>query len=149
MKDLLKQFGSLIGAGVAAACCLGLPLVLSTLGAVGLGFIVHDAYLLPLFVGFIALSLRSLYRSARRHARLQPFWLALIGGTEASVALWLLVPGTYPHTWAMYHGLLVLVPCTVWDLLNRLRAPASRTTCPPNPAAAPNGKRRAATRAAL
>ena len=70
MKDLLKQFGSLMGAGIAAACCLGVPLVLSTLGAVGLGFIVHDAYLLPLFVGFIVLSLWSLYRSARRLARL-------------------------------------------------------------------------------
>jgi mercuric ion transport protein len=80
MKDLVKQFGALMGAGIAAACCLGVPLVLSILGAVGLGFIIRDAYLLPLFVGFIALSLWSLYRSARRHARLQPFWLALLGG---------------------------------------------------------------------
>src|SRR5229473_8416309 len=42
VKEILKQFGSLLGAGVAAACCLGVPLVLSTLGAVGLGFIIHD-----------------------------------------------------------------------------------------------------------
>jgi hypothetical protein len=88
MKDLLKQFGSLIGAGVAAACCLGLPLVLSTLGAVGLGFIVHDAYLLPLFVGFIALSLRSLYRSARRHARLRPFWPKTRRSSAESSSTW-------------------------------------------------------------
>src|SRR5260370_29979522 len=108
MKDLLRQFGALMGAGVAAACCLGMPLVLSTLGAVGLGSIVHDAYLLPLFVGFIALSLWSLYRSARRHARLQPFWLALMGGIEASVALWLLVTGSYPHSWPTEVGRCVL-----------------------------------------
>src|SRR5258708_810586 len=109
MKEIFKQFGSLLGAGVAAACCLGVPLVLSTLGAVGLGFIIHDAYLLPLFVGFIALSLWSLFRSARKHARLQPFWLALIGGVVGSVALWLLVTGTYPHSWPMYVGLMLLV----------------------------------------
>ena len=149
MKTLLKQFGSLMGAGVAAACCLGMPLMLSTLGAVGLGFIVHDAYLLPLFVGFIALSLWSLYRSARKHARLQPFWLALIGGIEASVALWLLVTGTYPHSWPMYVGLVLLVSGSVWDLVNARRAPACETTCAPEPAAAPDLKRRAATGAAL
>lgn len=152
MKDLLKQFGSLIGAGVAAACCLGLPLVLSTLGAVGLGFIVHDAYLLPLFVGFIGLSLWSLYRSARRHVRLQPFWLALIGGIEASVALWLLVTGTYPHSWPMYVGLMLLVSGSAWDQVNARRTPACETTCAPEPARAPDMpdiKRRAATGAAL
>jgi MerC mercury resistance protein len=149
MKDLVKQFGALIGAGVAAACCLGVPLVLSTLGAVGLGFIIHDAYLLPLFVGFIALSLWSLYRSARRHARLQPFWLALIGGIEASVALWLLVTGTYPHSWPMYVGLVLLVSGSVWDLINARRALPSGTVRAPEPARAPDAKRRAATGAAL
>ncbi len=81
MKDLLKQFGSLMGAGIAAACCLGVPLVLSTLGAVGLGFIVHDAYLLPLFVGFIVLSLWSLYRSARTCSR--SGWRSLAGSKPA------------------------------------------------------------------
>jgi mercuric ion transport protein len=147
MKDLVKQIGALIGAGVAAACCLGVPLVLSTLGAVGLGFIIHDAYLLPLFVGFIALSLWNLYRSARRHARLQPFWLAFIGGVEASVALWLLVTGIYPHSWPMYVGLVLLVSGSVWDLLNARRAPACETR--PAPEATPDIKRRAATGAAL
>ncbi|HVB82088.1 MAG TPA: MerC domain-containing protein [Candidatus Binataceae bacterium] len=149
MKNLLKQFGSLIGAGVAAACCLGVPLVLSTLGAVGLGFIVHDAYLLPLFVGFIALSLWSLYRSAVRYTRLQPFWLALVGGIEASVALWLLVTGTYPHSWPMYVGLVLLVSGSVWDLINARRAPACKTTCATEPVRALDVKRRAATGAAL
>ncbi len=41
-------------------------MVLSKLGAVGLGFIVHDAYLLPLFVGFVGLSLWTLCRSASK-----------------------------------------------------------------------------------
>src|SRR5258708_14895296 len=124
MKEILKQFASLLGAGVAAACCLGVPLVLSTLGAIGLGFVIHDADLLPLFVGFIALSLWSLYRSARRHARLQPFWLALIGGIEASVALWLLVTGSYPHSWAMSVGLVLLVSGSGLDMVNARLAAA-------------------------
>jgi len=149
MKDLLKQFGSLLGAGVAAACCLGAPLVLSTAGAVGLGFIIHDAYLLPLFVGFVGLSLWTLYRSARRRARLRPFWLALAGGIMGSVSLWLLVTGTYPHSWPVYAALALLVSGSIWDLINGRRGPSCETVCAPEPPKAPDTTRRAATGAAL
>jgi mercuric ion transport protein len=149
MKDLFKQFGSLIGAGVAAACCLGVPLVLSTLGAVGLGFIVRDAYLLPLFVSFVALSLWTLYRSTQRHGRMQPFWLALVGGIAGSVGLWLLVTASYPHSWPIYAGLALLVSSSVWDAINSRQAPSCNTTCVAEPPKAPDATRRAATGAAL
>lgn len=149
MKDLFKQLGSLIGAGVAAACCLGVPLVLSTLGAVGLGFIIHDAYLLPLFVGFVALSLWTLYRAARKHARMQPFWLALVGGIASSIGLWLVVTGSYPHNWPIYTGLALLVSGSAWDLINARRARARETVCAAEPRKAPDAVRRVATGAAL
>ncbi len=32
MKEFIEQFAGLIGAGVAAACCLGLPAVLGAAG---------------------------------------------------------------------------------------------------------------------
>lgn len=149
MKDLLKQFGSLIGAGVAVACCLGVPLVISTLGAVGLGFIIRDAYLLPLFVGFVALSLWTLYRAARKHARMQPFWLALVGGIASSIGLWLLVTASYPHSWPIHAGLALLVSGSIWDLINARRAPSCETVGAPEPPKVPDATRRAATGAAL
>ena len=149
MKNLFKQFGSLLGAGIAAACCLGVPLVLSTLGAVGLGFIVHDAYLLPLFVGFVGLSLWMLYRSARKRALLGPFWLGLTGGTVGSTGLWLLVTGKYPHYGPLYAGLVLLVGGRVWDMVNGRRKAASVEACAPEPPKAPDVQRRAMTGAAL
>ncbi|MCI0356468.1 MAG: MerC domain-containing protein [Acidobacteria bacterium] len=149
MKDFFKQVGSLFGAGIAAACCLGVPLVLSTLGAVGLGFIVHDAYLVPLFVGFVGLSLWTLYCSARKHARTQPFWLALTGGLISSVGLWLLVTGQYPRTWPVFAGLALLVSSSVWDLVNGRRKASCETTCAPESSKAPDSKRRAVISAAL
>ena len=150
MKEFFKQFGSLLGAGVAAACCLGVPLVLSTLGAVGLGFIVHDAYLLPLFVGFVALSVWTLYRSASRRARLEPFWLALAGGVAASIGLWLLVTGKYPHSWPLYAGLVLLVSGSVLDVINgRRKGTACETTCATEPPKTPDTKRRAVNGAAI
>ncbi|MHB1798768.1 MAG: MerC domain-containing protein [Vulcanimicrobiaceae bacterium] len=118
MKNFLKQFGSLLGAGFAAACCLGLPVVLSALGAAGLGFLVHDAYLFPLFVGFIGLNVWMQYRSAAKKQRLAPFGLGLAGGIVASAGMWLLVTGVYPHAWPVYVGLAGLIAGSLWDWRN-------------------------------
>ena len=149
MKQFFKQFGSLFGAGIAAACCLGVPLVLSTLGAVGLGFIVHDAYLMPLFVAFVGLSLWTLYRSARKRGLLSPFWLASTGGVAGSISLWLLVTGKYSHSWPLYAGLVLLVGGSVWDMINGRRAAACAVACAPESPEAPDARRRALSGAAI
>ena len=152
MQDFFKQFSSLIAATVAAACCLGFPVVLAALGAAGLGFIVHDAYLFPLFVGFIGFSLWMLHRSSRSHAQRAPFWLAVLGGGVGTVALWLMVTGIRPLPMLVYSGLGVLVISSTWDFINGRRAKASgrepvcaatATVLPANPA------RRIATGAAM
>src|SRR5260370_30857347 len=89
MKGLIKQFAGLFGASIAAACCLGLPVVLSALGAAGMGFLIHDAYLFPIFVAFIAFALWTLYRSARSHRNLAPFWVGLARGSLSAIGLFL------------------------------------------------------------
>jgi len=127
MQDFMKQFAGLVGAAVAAACCLGISAVIAAVGAVGLGFLIHDAYLLPIFVGFIALSLWLLHRSARSHGNLAPFWLGLGGGVFGAAGLWLLVTGLYPMPWSVYGGLALLVAGSVWDVVNGRRV----VTCAP------------------
>ena len=124
MQDFMKQFSALIGAAIAAACCLGISAVIAAVGAVGLGFLIHDAYLFPIFVGFIALSLWLLYRSARGHADLAPFWLGLGGGVFGAAGLWLSVTGLYPMPWTVYGGLALLVAGSVWDVVNGRRVAA-------------------------
>ena len=86
MQDFMKQFSGLVGAAVAAACCLGISAVIAAVGAVGLGFLIHDAYLFPIFVGFIALSLWLLYRSARGHGTSRPSGWAWAGAFSAQRA---------------------------------------------------------------
>jgi len=136
MNALIKQFSGLIGAGVAAACCLGISAVLAAVGAVGLGFLVHDAYLLPIFVGFVGFSLWQLYRSAHLHKSLAPFWFALLGGLAGSAGLWLLVTGFYPSNWPMYIGLTMLVTGSLWDFFNsrnNTNCAAPKLTMPVDP----------------
>jgi mercuric ion transport protein len=150
MKDLVKQFSGVIGAAVAAACCLGISVMLAAVGAVGLGFLIHDAYLFPLFVGFVSLSLWLLYRSARGHENPAPFWLAAAGAAVGSAGLWLLVTGLYPIDWAVYAGLAVLFAGSVWDYANGRRAAHCATeVCETPPADPVERKRRAVNGAAL
>lgn len=107
--------GSLLGALFAAACCLGLPLLLSALSAAGLGFLIHDAILIPLLAGFVALNLWLPWRATGSHADRRPFWLGVIGGLLA-------VAGPYIHPLVATLGLLLLVAASGWDFFSGRRA---------------------------
>jgi mercuric ion transport protein len=78
-----------IGSIFAALCCLGFPALLSILSAIGLGFIINDAVLLPLLVVFLIVTLGGLYLGVRHHGS----WLAFIVGliSAASVFIFILV----------------------------------------------------------
>ncbi len=149
MTRLLKQLSSLFGAAIAAACCLGISVVLSALGALGLGFLVHDAYLFPIFVGFVGFSLWMLYRSARKHQNLAPFWLGLAGGAVGSIGLFLLVTGLYPASWTIYAGLALLVAGSIWDVVPGRKPLACACEASGPKTEKPNIGRRVATGAAL
>ena len=110
MKEKTKQITSLIGTVITAACCLGLPIVLSALTAIGLGFLIHDAILIPLFISFIGFNLWMLYRSVNKQAAcateiMPPFKLAAVGGTISILGLLLSVAGIGLATLLIYIGL--------------------------------------------
>lgn len=77
-----------VGAAIAAACCVGFVPVLTALTAVGLGFLLHDAILIPLLVGFLALTLWQLVRDRRRHGRSEPLVAAAVGSVLTVVGVW-------------------------------------------------------------
>lgn len=120
MKELAKQLASTLGAAFAAACCLGLTAVVSAITALGAGFLIRDAVLIPLYVALLALSLWLLYRSARSHGGLGPFWLGAAGAAVAFIGLW-----TNPVL--VYAGLIAIVAGNVGDFV-RGRRQAARAT---------------------
>ncbi len=131
MKEIAKQLAGLFGAAIAAACCLGVPAMLAAAGALGMGFIINDAYLFPLFAGFVAVTLRFLFRSTRAHGSLAPFWLGLGGGIVGMAGLWLLVTGVYPVSISVYAGLGALLAASIWDGLagRRIAVCATKPEC--------------------
>jgi len=117
MQELLKQCASVAGAGFAGACCLGVTAALSALSAIGAGFLINDAFLIPLYLVLLGLSVWLLYSSTRSHNNLAPFWAGLAGALVAFVGLWILPA-------LVYAGLAVLISGSVWDFRNGRRAPA-------------------------
>ena len=110
MKEKTKHISSLIGTAITAACCLGLPIVLSALSAIGLGFLIHDAILIPLFIGFISFNLWLLHRATDKQQTsnteiITPFKLAAIGGAISILGLLLSVAGMALATLLIYIGL--------------------------------------------
>lgn len=114
MKALIQQIASLFGTGFAAACCLGVTAALSALTAIGAGFLINDAVLIPAFLALVGLSLWLLYRSARAHRNLRPFWLGLAGGIVAFVGLWLAPV-------VVIAGLGACVAASLWDFFGARR----------------------------
>lgn len=134
MKDLLKQLSGLLGTAFAASCCLGLPLALSALSAAGLGFIAKDAYLFPVFVAFILLTGWLLYRSSKRNNNTRPFWVGLLGGLIASIAMWFVMTGIKPALLpAVYLGIGLLLLATLWDFFNGRKQASCKTDKPKEP----------------
>ena len=123
MQEKLSQFGGLFSAAITTACCLGIPVVLSAVAAVGLGFLINDAYLLPMFVGFTGLNLWSLYRSARKHAALSEeamlaFWTGSIGALVSTIGLGFTITGILPVAVILvYTGLTLFVVANIWDFM--------------------------------
>jgi len=73
-----------VGSVFAALCCLGIPALLSILSAVGLGFIINDAILLPLLVIFLAITIAGLVSGMRHHKK--P-WALIVGVVSSLIVV--------------------------------------------------------------
>lgn len=79
-KDAVDRIG-VGGSLIAALCCLGFPAILSIVSAIGLGFIINDAILIPLLAIFLVITLIGLYLGIRHHGG----WVAVILGIVSAI----------------------------------------------------------------
>lgn len=112
MSELFKQPGSMLGVSFAAVCCLGVGWALAARAAIGAGFLINDAILIPLFLAFIALSLWLLWRSLRPRGELRPLYLSVAGAVAA-------VGGLFIAPAVVYAALAAMVGGSLWDFALR------------------------------
>lgn len=78
-SGLLNKAG-IVGAALAALCCLGISAAVSLVTTVGLGFLINDRVLAPLMIAFLALAIAGLALDSRHHRRRAALTLGVLGG---------------------------------------------------------------------
>jgi len=94
----------------AALCCLGAAPLLAALSAVGLGFVIHDAILIPLLAAAMGFTIWALNRDRPRHGNKRPLSLA-------ALALPLTVGGLWVSSVAVGAGLVLLVAASIGNVI--------------------------------
>jgi len=133
MSDRIGKLSvsSAVGTFLTLLCCLGFGPLLAILSAIGLGFLIHDAILLPLMIIFLATGAVGLHLSSRRsHGERMPFYLHL--GSAAVVVVFTFVVYFQPAIWL---GVAGIFTASIVDLRLRRKSAACPTDdeCHPTP----------------
>lgn len=76
------------GSFIVGLCCLGVPAMLSIVSAIGLGFLLTDAILVPMLAVFLAVTLYGLWNGFRRHGSRVPLITGSVGAAGVLAFLW-------------------------------------------------------------
>jgi mercuric ion transport protein len=120
MKAYFDKVGPL-GSIFAALCCIGTPGLLAFLSAIGAGFLINDAILLPLLVFFLAVSMAGLYYSFKAHRNRWPF---VLGGISSLLIIFFIYGLFFKPL--VYPGLAGLVGVSVWNVFLKRRCEAAQ-----------------------
>ncbi len=112
----------LLGAAFALLCCAGVAPVLGLVSAIGLGFLINDAVLIPLLMLALALTMWGIRQGRRCHGRNPPWVLGWVGSAVTLAGLFLWVP-------LAFAGFAVVVGASAWNIL-AVRACAVRPSSP-------------------
>jgi mercuric ion transport protein len=115
-KKYLDKIG-IAGTIFAALCCLGFPALISIISAVGLGFLINDATLVPLLVVFLLVTLIGLYLGIRHHCS----WMAFALGAISAIVIFIAVGVVSNKLLAIVGiaGLIVASVLNVWLRMSR------------------------------
>jgi len=120
----IGSFGSALIIGLCPVC---IPAIGAFLSAIGLGFVVSEAFLFPLLIVFLAITIGGLFWSfLREHHVIWP----LVGGVLMGFALYF---GRYVYfnsllnNFLMYGGIIGIVAVNLWNL--RLRKKVDCQSC--------------------
>lgn len=116
-----QRYADKVGIGgsiFAALCCLGFPALLSLLAAIGLGFLINDAILLPLLAIFLVVTLGGLYSGMRHHGQPWAFILGLLSALGLFAFLFINTVIAY----VSLVGLIVASGLNIWFRSRQLKS---------------------------
>lgn len=134
MKDRGPNITSLsgfIGSAFAALCCIGSPVLIGALGAIGAGFLINDKILLPLLALSLLLSVFGLLSAYRRRHRTWPLVMGLLGVLGTVGGIITVFTSTAPGGKSfIYIGLSALFVATIKNIIDGAISHHGRTGLP-------------------
>ena len=112
---------SLLPVGVCPACW---PAYAGLLSALGFGFLLETAYLLPVTALFLVIAVAALAYKARTRRGYRPFVLGLVASTIVLVGKF-----NFESDTAMYGGIAVLIAASLWNAWPRKNVGSGKDTC--------------------
>jgi len=103
------SLGGVLGSSFALLCCAGAAPVLGLLSAIGLGFLINDAVLIPFLVFALGVTAWGLWHGRRCHGRGSPLLFGLGGAGLAVGGLFLWVP-------LAFAGFAAVILASAWNL---------------------------------
>ncbi len=107
------------------ACPACWPAYAGLLTAIGLGFLVSAAYLLPITAAFLALAVGALAFKASKRRGYGPFMIGLVAASGVLIGKFM-----WASNFTMYGALGLLVLASLWNSWPRQSAPDEALTCP-------------------
>lgn len=92
------------------ACPICWPAYAGLLSSIGLGFLISTAYLLPLTIGFVTLTLAALAYKAKNRRGFGPFWIGLFAAIGILLGKFL-----WESNAAIYSSVGILVFASLWN----------------------------------
>lgn len=115
----------LAGSTFALLCCAGVAPVLGLVSAIGLGFLINDAVLIPLLILGLAVTMWGIWQGRRCHGENRPWVLAWIGSVLTLAGLFLWVP-------LAFVGFAAVIGASIWNI-HAIRACAIGALGPSQP----------------
>lgn len=100
------------------------PAYAGLLSSLGLGFLIHTSYLLPLTAGFLAVAVGALAVQARRRRRYGPFAVGMVAAVAVLGGKFVLASDP-----AMYVGIGLLIGASLWNSRSKRKAGVSCPAC--------------------
>jgi len=107
IKGKLDQLG-VLGSLLAGLCCIGTPVLIVLISSLGLGFLIHDAILIPLLLIFLGINMMGQALSIEVHGNKLPFIISVISSVFVFGGIWFSV-------YLVYIGFIAMIGASVWN----------------------------------
>jgi len=107
-----SMFGAIVGS-FGGLCCAGAPFIIAALTSLGVGFIINDFIVIPLFLVGAGWMLFSLKHNQKHHKNKKPLIIATLGVIITAIGIFV--------TSIIWGGIILMLAGSIMDMVTMKR----------------------------